>query len=79
MDKVLDLATEWSPSPLATAGFAATTTNSVGTTLTDYLRTVNWILSSRSGTDSTVIVISPYGANELLIIVRKSKEVRLYI
>lgn len=79
VDKVLDPTTEWSPPPLATAGFAATTTNSVGTNLTDYLRPVNWILSSGSGKDSTVIVISPYEANELLPIIRKSKEVRLHI
>jgi hypothetical protein len=79
IDKVLVLTTEWSPSPLATAGFAATTTNSVGITLTDYLRPVNWILSSGSGKDSIVIVISPYEANELLPVIRKSKEVRLDI
>ncbi|KAH9056907.1 hypothetical protein EDB87DRAFT_1634224 [Lactarius vividus] len=79
MDKVLGPATRWSPSPLATTGFATTTTNSVGTNLTDYLRPVNWILSSGSGKYSTVIVISPHEANELLPVIRKSKEVRLHI
>ena len=79
IDKVLDLMTEWSPPPLATVGFATTTTNSVGATLTDYLRPVNWILSSGSGKDSTVVIISPYEANELLPIIRRSKEVRLHI
>ena len=79
MHHILNRTTQWSPSPLATTGFATTTTNSVGTKLTDYLRPVNWILSSGSGKDSTVIVISPYEANELLPVIRKSKEVRLYI
>ena len=78
-DKILDSTTEWCPSPLATAGFATTTTHSVGTSLTDYLRPVNWILSSGSGKDSTVIVISPYEANELLPTIRKSRDVRLHI
>ncbi|KAH9028425.1 hypothetical protein EDB83DRAFT_2422333, partial [Lactarius deliciosus] len=79
MDKVLGLAARWSPSPLATAGFVTTTTNSAGANLTDYLRPVNWILSSGSGKYSTVIVISPHEANELLPVIRKSKEVRLHI
>jgi hypothetical protein len=77
--KALDSTTEWSPPPLATADFAATTLNSNGTSLTDYLRPVNWILSSRSGRDSIVVVISPYEANALLPIIRKSKEVRLHL
>jgi len=76
---ILSRAIQWSPSPLATAGFATTTTNSVGTKLTDYLRPVNWILSSGSGKGSTIVVISPYEANELLPVIRKSKDVRLHI
>ena len=79
LHKVLEQATQWSPPPLATASFATTTANSVGTRLTDYLRPVNWILSSTSGKDSTVIVISPFEANELLPAIRKSKEVQLHI
>ena len=79
LHNLLKGATEWSPSPLATASFAATTTNSVGTELTDYLRPVNWILSSGSGKDSTIVVISPYEANELMPVIRKSKEVRLHV
>ena len=47
--------------------------------LTEFLRPVNWILSSGSGKDSTVVVISPYEANELLPIIRKSDKVRLHI
>jgi hypothetical protein len=48
-------------------------------TLTDFLRPVNWILSSGSGKDSIVVVISPYEANELLPVIRKSNNVRLHI
>jgi hypothetical protein len=47
--------------------------------LTEYLRPVNWILSSGSGKDSIVVVISPYEANALLPIIRKTKKVRLHI
>ncbi|KAI0297846.1 hypothetical protein B0F90DRAFT_1669305 [Multifurca ochricompacta] len=75
----LDSVSEWSPSPLATADFAITTTNSNGSELTDYLRPINWVLSSGSGKDSTVIAISPHEANELLPDIRKSKKVRLHI
>lgn len=69
----------WSPTPLATTDFAITTTGSSITQLTDYLRPVNWILSSGFGRDSVAIVISPYEANELLPIIRKSGKVRLHI
>ncbi|KAI0283264.1 hypothetical protein BC826DRAFT_1110222 [Russula brevipes] len=75
----LESTTEWSPSPLATADFTTTTVYSSGTSLTDYLRPVNWILSSRSGKDSIVLTISPYEADELLPIIRKSKKVRLHL
>ncbi|KAH9056891.1 hypothetical protein EDB87DRAFT_1823931 [Lactarius vividus] len=44
--------------------------------LSDYLRPVNWVLSSETGRDGTVIVISPYEANELLPIIRKSGNVQ---
>jgi hypothetical protein len=75
----LDLTSEWSPSPLATTDFTTTVLGSDGARLTDYLRPVNWILSCGSGKDSTVIVISPYEANELLPIIRRRKQVRLHI
>ena len=79
ISKELDSCVEWSPSPLATEDFAITTGNSTGKRLTDYLRPVNWILSSGSGKESTVIVISPYEANALLPAIRKSKNVRLHV
>jgi hypothetical protein len=79
MASVLDLTTEWSPSPLATGDFATTILGVNDKVLTDYLRPVNWILSSGSGKDSIVVVISPYEANELLPIIRKRKNVRLHV
>ncbi len=80
MASALDSTTEWSPSPLATTDFIITVPDdSNGMALTEYLRPVNWILSSESGKDSNVIVISPYEANALLPIIRKSERVRLHI
>jgi hypothetical protein len=69
----------WSPSPFATADFTTTILGSNDKRLTDYLRPVNWILSSGSGKNTTVVVISPYEANALLPIIRKSSNVRLHV
>jgi hypothetical protein len=79
MANPLDSMTDWSPSPLATADFTITILGSSGKSLTDYLRPVNWILSSGPGKNSTVVVISPYEANALLPIIRKSNKVRLHV
>ena len=78
MAKALKMSTEWSPSPLATGDFI-TTVGSKHSGLTYYLRPVNWILSSGSGKDSTIVVISPYEANELLPAIRKKNKVRLHV
>ena len=77
--KAFDSTAEWSPSPLATTDFAITTRGSSVAHLTDYLRPVNWVLSSGPGKYNTVIVISPHEANELLPLIRKSQKVRLHI
>jgi len=79
MVRSLESTIEWSPSPLATADFITTVLDSSGEGLTEYLRPVNWILSSGSGKKSTIVVISPYEANELLPAIRKSNKVRLHI
>jgi len=78
IDNALASMAEWK-SPLATTDFAITTTDSSITELTDYLRPVNWIISSGFGKKGVVIVISPYEANELLPIIRKGGKVRLHI
>jgi hypothetical protein len=79
MADALDSTTEWSPSPLATEDFTTTILGSYRKGLTDYLRPINWILSSGSGKDSIVVVISPYEANELLPIIRERNKVRLHV
>ena len=79
MAEALILSTEWFPSPLATRDFITTVLGSKRNGLNDYLRPVNWILSSGSGKDSTVVVISPYEANALLPAIRKKKKVRLHV
>jgi len=78
MANILRLTNECSPS-LATVDFITTILGSNDEGLTDYLRPVNWILSSGSGKHSTVVVISPYEANALLPVIRKSNKVRLHI
>ena len=79
IDNALNSTTDWSPSPLATVDFATTRKNSSGEPLTDYLRPVNWVVSSGFGKDSIAIVISPYEADGLLPDIRKSDKVRLHI
>ena len=79
MGDALNLATEWSPSPLATGDFITTVLGSKRNGLTDYLRPVNWVLSSGSGKNSTVVVISPYEANALLPAIRRINKVRLHV
>ena len=79
MAEALNSTAEWSPLPLATADFITTVCGSNSNGLTDYLRPVNWILSSGSGENSTVVVISPYEANELLPDIRRLKKVRLHV
>jgi hypothetical protein len=75
----LDSTPEWSPSPLATEDFITTVIGCNPKGLTDYLRPVNWILTSGSGKDSIVVVVSPYEANELLPIIRERNKVRLHV
>ncbi len=79
IDMALNSMQMWSPTPLTTRDFALTVQGSSVQNLTDYLRPVNWVLTSGFGDTSIAIVISPYEANELLPIIRKSGKVRLHI
>jgi hypothetical protein len=79
MAEDLESTTEWSPSPLATGDFVSTILSPAGGGLTEYLRPVNWILSSGWGKKSVVMAISPFEANELLPLLRKSNKVRLHM
>jgi hypothetical protein len=81
MARSLASTTEWSPIPRATTDFITTiigSNDSDSEELTEHLRPVNWILSSGSGKNSTIVVISPYEANELLPVIRQSNKVRLH-
>jgi hypothetical protein len=65
----------WSESLLATRDFARTIKASHRNLLDDYLRRISWVLSS----DSQTVIISPYEANELIPLIRKSSHVRLHV
>ena len=79
IDVALDSTPDWSTSPRTTVDFATTTRYPGEEPLMDYLRPVNWIVSSGFGKDNVAIVMSPYEANELLPEIRKSGNVRLHI
>lgn len=66
---------------LATVDFDRTICkNTTGRYLSDaYQRPVQWILTSQPKGWNTVIIISPYEANELLPDIRKSKHVTLHV
>jgi len=72
----------WSTRLLATRDFMITTINgNEKSTLTDYLRPVNWIVSRVPKDDESMVlvVMSPYEVNTLLHDIRKSKSVRLHM
>ncbi|KJA23151.1 hypothetical protein HYPSUDRAFT_138178 [Hypholoma sublateritium FD-334 SS-4] len=66
---------------LGTRDFMTTTlSKNERSTLTEYLRPINWIVSHR-GEDGTLtlVVMSPYEVNILLEDIRKSRHVRLHV
>lgn len=66
----------WSESLFATEDFCNTITKSSRAQIDDYMRPLNWILSSHNG---GLVVISPYEANALIPEIRGSKIVRLHV
>jgi hypothetical protein len=58
----------WSSNILATTDFARTVIGAAP--LSEFLRPVNWVLSSVH--DGTLVIFSPYEVNELLPTIRKS-------
>jgi len=68
----------WSPNLLATKDFSTTIHGSYHS-LGDYLRPVNWILSSREQDRTVLVCLSPYEVNELLPVIRRSKSVHLHL
>ncbi|KAF8962069.1 hypothetical protein BDZ97DRAFT_1759482 [Flammula alnicola] len=72
----------WSRQLLATRDFMTTTRDGKEkSVLTDYLRPVNWIVSTelRDGSGMIFVVMSPYEINLLLQDIRASKYVRLHM
>jgi len=69
----------WSEQLLATRDFARTIVETSKGLLDDYLRPVNWVLSSRDPSICRYVIISPYEANKLLQRIRDSKFVRLHV
>ncbi|KAF8251192.1 hypothetical protein K440DRAFT_596393 [Wilcoxina mikolae CBS 423.85] len=68
----------WSEKLLVTRDFARTIVES-NSKLDEYLRPVNWVLSSRDPSIYRQVIISPYEANKLLPRIRDSKFVRLHV
>ncbi|KIJ64287.1 hypothetical protein HYDPIDRAFT_90985 [Hydnomerulius pinastri MD-312] len=68
----------WSDSLLVTEDFCRTIGPSSGKA-DDYLRPVNWILSSNSKESPTLVIISPCEANSLMPHIRLSKNVHLHV
>lgn len=66
----------WSIILLATADFCQTLTSLAPDQLSDYMRPLNWVLSSRNG---TLVALSPYEVNSLLPQIRASNAVRLHV
>ncbi|KAH7882696.1 hypothetical protein F5I97DRAFT_1984083 [Phlebopus sp. FC_14] len=67
----------WTQRVLATRDFCKTVVATLGKA-DDYLRPVNWIISSFAGPDPVLVVISPYEANQLLPAIRTSSRVHLH-
>ncbi|KAF9473711.1 hypothetical protein BDN70DRAFT_362759 [Pholiota conissans] len=70
----------WSKQLLGTRDFRTTTmAGKERTTLTEYLRPVNWIVSRIRNGDILLVVMSPYEVNAILEEIRRSKHVRLHV
>jgi hypothetical protein len=69
---------KWSPNLLATKDFSITIRNSYHSA-SDYLRPVNWIVSSCAQGRRLFVILSPYEVNELLPEIHQSREVHLHI
>jgi len=69
----------WSEQLLVTRDFACTIEEKSKSLIDNYLRPVNWVLSSKDSSICRQVIISPYEANQLLPRIRNSKFVRLHI
>ncbi|KAF8834660.1 hypothetical protein BDN67DRAFT_873396, partial [Paxillus ammoniavirescens] len=69
----------WADSVFATADFCNTVQLEPGANADQYLRAVNWVISSDVIQPPVLVVVSPYEAHELLPKIRSSKTVHLHI
>ncbi|KDQ56356.1 hypothetical protein JAAARDRAFT_132359 [Jaapia argillacea MUCL 33604] len=67
----------WSPRLLATDDFL-TSVKTSSIYLNDYLRPVQWIISSSHGGSLVLVIVSPYEANDLLPKIRQYRKVHLH-
>ena len=70
---------EWSSNLLATKDFSTTIVTGPFGSAKDYQRPLQWILSVKQVENILLIAISPYEANELFPLIRRSKYVHLHI
>ncbi|KAK6532671.1 hypothetical protein TWF281_006850 [Arthrobotrys megalospora] len=66
----------WTPNLYATVDFMDTVELEDSSSIDDYLRPVRWILSTQDR--SNLILLSPYEANQLVPVVRKTKSCSLH-
>ncbi|KAI6009773.1 hypothetical protein BKA83DRAFT_4632007 [Pisolithus microcarpus] len=69
----------WSQHIFATSDYCTVVQGRAGTNVGEYLRPVNWILSSQSGESTILVILSPFEVNELLPEIRSSSSVRLHV
>ena len=70
----------WSPFILATADFCKTIKpESTRGTMDQYLRPVQWILSSKRDRNQVLVLLSPFEANRLMPDIRASEHVHLHV
>lgn len=67
----------WSPNLFATRDFLVTIQAQLYNA-ENYMRPVNWIMSSTAQGDTILVILSPFEVNELLPNIRKSKVVHLH-
>ncbi|KAF9235916.1 hypothetical protein BU15DRAFT_64461 [Melanogaster broomeanus] len=69
----------WTKSVFATADFCSIVQLKPGEKADDFLRAVNWVISSDVVQPPILVVVSPYEVDELLPQIRSSKTVHLHI
>jgi len=69
----------WADGVFATADFCNTVKLEPGTKADEYLRAVNWVISSDVIQPPILVVVSPYEAHQLLPKIRSSKTVHLHV